>query len=273
MISRSNFIATLGLAIFAASAASSAAYSKDIIGCTVIADLDSGDVLYREGTCDKGFYPQSTFKLPLAMMGYDAGILIDEKTPLWDYKPEFNRSKREQKSVDPTIWEKDSIVWYSQQITRKLGESRFGDYVQRFDYGNRDVSGGPDGTDGLTESWLMSSLTISPDQQVDFLRRFLMGALPISDAAYDYTRAITPRFEAKDGWTVQGKTGSGWLRDKAGKMDRDRPLGWFVGWAEREGRTLVFARMRVADRPQDEPISFGTRDGLIADLPDLAKQF
>nr|WP_246745798.1 class D beta-lactamase [Ciceribacter sp. L1K22] len=272
MVLRRKFVVALGMAAFGAFSLPSVVSAKDIIHCTVIADLDSGDVLHREGTCDKGFYPQSTFKLPLAMMGYDAGILIDEKTPRWDYKPEFKRSKREQKSVDPTIWEKDSIVWYSQEITRKLGENRFADYVQRFGYGNRNVSGGPS-SDGLTESWLMSSLLISPDQQVDFLRRFLTGALPISDAAFDYTQAITPRFEAKDGWTVKGKTGSGWLRDKAGKTNRNRPLGWFVGWAERDGQTLVFARMRVADRPQEEPISFATRDSLIADLPKLAEDF
>ncbi|GEO84421.1 beta-lactamase [Ciceribacter naphthalenivorans] len=211
----------------------------------------------------------STFKLPLAMMGYDAGVLKDETTPRWDYQAKFGGPARVKKAFDPTGWERESIVWYSQEITRRLGAKRFDDYVRRFDYGNRDVSGGPGDLDGLTESWLMSSLVISPDEQADFLRRFLNGKLPIPDHARVMTQAITPRFEAADGWVIHGKTGSGWMRDAKGARDGNRPIGWFVGWAERQGRKVVFARLHVANRPYKEPISFETRDALIADLPGI----
>lgn len=239
--------------------------------CTVIMDVASGRTLHRDGACDKAFAPQSSFKLPLAIMGYDAGILKDGTTPRWDYKAEWKKPKREQKSVDPTIWERDSIVWYSQEITRRLGEQKFADYVRRFDYGNADVKGVKGRTDGLTEAWLMSSLQISADQQVDFLRRFLTGKLPVSKDASDKTKAIIPSFAAADGWQIQGKTGSGRMRTKAGKYDGDSWLGWFVGWAQKGDRQVVFATVNVKDWKSDEPISFATRDALIADLPKLVK--
>src|SRR5690606_29270398 len=223
---RACLAAALGL--FASICTTAPAMAADPIRCTVVIDGESGEPLHREGSCDRRVYPMSTFKLPIAMMGYDAGILVDETTPLWKYRKAFGGSKRVQKDFDPTGWERDSIVWYSQEITRRLGKERFGDYVRRFGYGNRDVSGGPGGADGLTEAWLMSSLAISPDEQVDFLHRFLTGRLPISDHAAAMTQAITTRFEAADGWTIHGKTGSGRLRDEAGKPARDRPLGWFV---------------------------------------------
>lgn len=258
--------------ISVASAAFVPARAADPIRCTVIIEEGSGETVHREGACDQAFYPQSTFKLPLAMMGYDAGILVDAKTPRWKYQGKFNAPKRAQKDVDPLIWETESIVWYSQEIARKLGKRAFSDYVQRFGYGNRDISGGPGKTDGLTESWLMSSLKISPDEQVRFLRRFLTGGLPISEHATDMTLAIVPHFQAADGWDVQGKTGSGWLRDKAGKTDRDRPLGWFVGWATKDERRVIFARLLVdTKRYGDTPISWVVRDSLIADLPKLAE--
>ncbi len=241
------------------------------IRCTLIADEKTGETIYRQGNCDQGFYPQSTFKLPLAMMGYDAGILVDEHTPLWPYDPKLKRSKREQQDTDPTIWERDSIVWFSQALARKLGKRAFADYVRRFGYGNQDVSGGPGKTDGLTESWLMSSLKISAEDQVRFIRRFRTGNLPISARARQMTEAIVPHFKAADGWDIQGKTGSGWLRNAAGKTNYERPLGWFVGWATKGERRLVFARLYIADhRYDDNPISFETRDTLIADLPALA---
>ncbi|MBB3947147.1 beta-lactamase class D [Rhizobium skierniewicense] len=247
------------------------ARAAETVQCTVILDVTTGEALHRQGTCDRAFAPQSTFKLPLAIMGYDAGILKDETTPRWDYKAEWKKPKRQQKSVDPTIWERDSIVWYSQEITRRLGEQKFADYARRFDYGNADVRGVKGRSDGLTEAWLMSSLAISGDQQVNFLRRFRLGKLPVSRAASEKTMAIIPAFTAADGWKVQGKTGSGRMRTKAGRYDGDSWLGWFVGWAQKGDRQVVFAKLNIQDWKSAEPISFATRDALIADLPKLVK--
>ncbi|RWX75989.1 class D beta-lactamase [Neorhizobium lilium] len=254
--------------------APAAAWAADPLRCTVIIDAKTGERLYRQGDCDKPVYPQSTFKLALAMMAYDAGILKSEHEPLWKYQAKFNRSAREQKDTDPVIWERDSIVWYSQELTRKLGRKSFTDYVQRFGYGNRDVTGGPGKADGLTHAWLMSSLKISPDEQVSFLRRFLNRELHISKTAMDMTMAIVPHFVGVDGWDIQGKTGSGSQRDKAGNADSSRPIGWFVGWATKGDRRLVFARLLVDTKPyHDTPISYVVRDSLVADLPLLAKGF
>jgi len=243
--------------------------AADPIRCTVVIDAGSGEPIHRKGDCDRRVYPMSTFKLPLAMMGYDAGILKDETTPRWEYQQKFNAPKRVQKAIDPTSWEAESVVWYSQELTRRLGGKTYGDYVRGFDYGNGDVSGGPGKINGLTESWLMSSLEISADEQVSFLRRFLRGELPISEQAMEMTQAITPRFEAADGWTVHGKTGAGRLRDEKGNPAPNRPLGWFVGWAEKEGRQVIFARLHVANRAHDQPLSPQVRDSVIADLPGI----
>ncbi|CAD7046567.1 class D beta-lactamase [Pseudorhizobium halotolerans] len=268
ILERRSLLAT-AIGVLAAFIATGPASAAGPIRCTVVVDAESGEAIHRQGACDERVYPMSTFKLPLAMMGYDAGILTDEKTPRWDYQAKFGGPARVKKAFDPTGWERESIVWYSQEITRRLGEDRFGDYVKTFAYGNADVSGGPGKLDGLTESWLMSSLKISPDEQVDFLRRFLKRELPLSDHAVAMTQAITPRFEAADGWVIHGKTGSGRMRYANGKPRSDRPIGWFVGWAEREGRELVFARLLVDAKPHDEPISFVVRDSLIEDLPGL----
>lgn len=264
---RSIFL--LATAVSGFSSIEAAAAEK--LHCTVILDAESGQVMHRDGTCDKGFAPQSSFKLPLAIMGYDAGILKDAEKPRWAYKPEWKRPKREQKTVDPTIWERDSIVWYSQEITRRLGQAKFSDYVRRFDYGNADVGGVAGQTDGLTEAWLMSSLKISGNQQANFLRRFVNGQLPVSKEAIARTEAIIPQFPAANGWNVHGKTGSGRMRTKANTYDGDWWLGWFVGWAQKGDRKVVFASLNIKDWKRDEPISFATRDALIADLPKLVK--
>ncbi|UVK45653.1 class D beta-lactamase [Mesorhizobium sp. AR07] len=242
---------------------------KDV-ECTLILDAASGKTLYQDGVCDQRFSPASTFKVPLSLIGYDAGILSDEHTPAWDYKPEFNAVKRDQKTVDPTIWEKDSILWFSREIARRLGSESLAGYVSKFGYGNADVSGNPGKNDGLTQSWVNSSLKITPVEQVDFLRKLLARKLPVSAKAYDMTNAIIPTFKAGD-WTVQGKTGSTGLRNEADKIQDKRSLGWFVGWAQKDGHQIVFARLVVDTSRTDMPKGLKTRASFLKDLPQLVK--
>lgn len=239
--------------------------------CNLIVDAASGETLYQSGVCDQRVSAASTFKVPLALIGYDMGILVDAHTPSWDYKPEFKAFKRDQRTVDPTIWEKDSVVWFSQEITRRLGDKRFADYVSKFNYGNMDISGNAGKNDGLTHSWLSSSLKISPVEQVNFLRNVISRKLPVSEKAYAMTDAILPQFQAGD-WQVQGKTGSSWLRDKTGKIDERRPFGWFVGWAMKDGRKVVFARLVVDSEPTKERMGLKAREDFLAKLPQLIGQ-
>lgn len=238
------------------------------LDCTVILDAASGKVLRRDGICDQRFTPASTFKVPLAVIGFDAGILIDAHTPAWDYKPEYKAVKRDRRNVDPTAWEKDSVLWYSRELVRRVGGAAFGDYIARLGYGNADITGDPGKGNGLTHSWLSSSLRISPDEQAAFMRALLLGALPVSAKAQVTTRDILPKFKA-EGWVVHGKTGSHWLRDKAYQTDRSRPLGWFVGWADRDGKRIVFARLQIGTRKSDTPSGPKVRDDFLKALPAL----
>lgn len=237
---------------------------------TLIRDAANGKELHASGDTRRRLPPASSFKVPLAVMGYDAGILLDAIAPAWPYKPEYDAPERVRKTVDPTVWERDSVVWYSQELTRRLGPERFADYVKRFDYGNADVSGDPGKNNGLTRAWLGSSLLISAEEQVAFLRRLVEGTLPVSTTAQEKARAIIPEFPAGDGWRVRGKTGSVDLRDGAGKRDPNRPIGWFVGWADGPGgRRVVFARALLGNTPPELGLGLDAREGFLKDLPGL----
>ncbi|WP_246161320.1 class D beta-lactamase [Segnochrobactrum spirostomi] len=238
---------------------------------TVVADADSGRVLARSGPAAERASPCSTFKIPIALMGFETGILEDPTHPVWTYRPDLPASRPEEKgAIDPTAWLRDSVVWYSQEITRKLGVARFRGFVDAFHYGNMDVSGNPGANDGLTRAWLVSSLQISADEQVAFLRRMLGRELGLSGHAYAMTAETMPEFQAAGGWTVHGKTGSGRAQRTDGKPAQNRPLGWFVGWAEKGGRRVVFARRQVFDHPSDALNGRKVRNGLLADLAGLA---
>ena len=252
-----------------ASAGEAASASPDNV-CTVLADASNGAILKQDGECDRRVPPASTFKIPIALMGYDAGFLKDENDPKLPFKegyPDWIKSWRT--DTDPAAWMKNSVVWYSQQVTQALGKEKFESYVAAFGYGNADVSGDKGKDNGLTRSWLSSSLRISPLEQVGFLTRLVGRKLPVSAHAYEMTEAIQTVFELPNGWTVRGKTGAGFAVKADGTPNRQKPIGWYVGWASKDGRTVVFARLKENSEPQKMSPGLGTRDELLKVLPSM----
>jgi beta-lactamase class D len=77
--------------------------------------------------------------------------------------------------LTPQLWMRYSCVWYSQVLTANLGMEKFQNYVDLFNYGNKDLSG------GLTQAWLMSSLKVTPREQIFFLEKIIDETLPVQN--------------------------------------------------------------------------------------------
>jgi beta-lactamase class D len=272
-----RLLALAGLAgVFAASLALQPALAWRIVpaasqapfSCTVLADAASGQAPAREGHCDERVTPASTFNIAVALMGYDSGILRDQHAPVLPFKagyPAYIPSWRT--ATDPAGWLQNSVLWYAQQVTRQLGAARFQQYVQRFGYGNQDLAGEPGQDNGLTQSWVGSSLRISPLEQVEFLRKVANRALPLSAHAYAMTESIMPQQTLANGWEVHGKTGTASALLPDGSEDGTRQYGWYVGWASKGQRTVVFARLVLDARQEAAMGGARAREALLRELP------
>ncbi|WP_426210592.1 class D beta-lactamase [Massilia sp. TWP1-3-3] len=238
-----------------------------LFACTEMADADSGQRLADEGRCDEQVTPASTFNIVVSLMGYDSGILRDEHAPALSFKPGYAGDIPSWRAeTDPTSWLKNSVLWYAQQVTAHLGQARLQSYVTRFGYGNRDVSGDPGKENGLTMSWVASSLKISPVEQVAFLRKMLNRRLPVSANALDMTARIMPRVMLANGWEVHGKTGTASPVLPNGKDDETRQYGWYVGWAKKGQRTVVFARLVLDRRQENSAAGPRAKEAFLSDL-------
>ncbi|MYN19417.1 class D beta-lactamase [Rugamonas sp. FT107W] len=235
--------------------------------CTDMVDAISGARLVHDGHCDERVTPASTFNIAVSLMGYDSGILHDAHSPSLPFKPgyvDWNPDWRE--TTDPTSWIRNSTVWYAQQVTASLGARRFQQYLNSFGYGNLDTTGDPGKDNGLAMSWIESSLKISPAEQTAFLRKIVNRQLPLSAHAYDMTARITALGTLPNGWQIHGKTGTASPVLADGSDDARRSYGWFVGWATKDGRTVVFSRLVLQDK-QDRAAGPATRDAFLHDLP------
>ena len=223
--------------------------------CTLLEDADTGVILKAEGDCATRVTPASTFKIALSLMGFDSGFLIDAHHPSLPFKAGYaDWLPAWRQTTDPARWIQYSVVWYSQQVTAALGEKRFQAYADAFDYGDRDLSGDPGRHNGLTRSWIGSSLKISPLEQAAFLRKLVLGTLPVSQKALRLTAQITRRTTLINGYAIHGKTGS------------SNPHGWFVGWATKPGaHSLIFVRLTADEGDYAGPKA---REAMLKELPE-----
>lgn len=260
---RSAFLALVASCLIAASGAKAAEI------CTLIADGESGAVILERGDCRTRVTPASTFKVPLAVMGFDAGFLTAPDAPVLDFQegyPDWIAEWRQ--PTDPAAWMRHSVVWYSQQVTKALGAERLSAYAGAWGYGNADFSGDPGLGNGLERAWIASSLEVSPAEQVKFLHGLFNRTLAASPSAMEMTVAIVEGHRAGE-WSVKGKTGSAYPRRADRSFDRARAWGWYVGWATKGERSVVFARLNQDEERTEGPSGLRARDGFLAELAGL----
>lgn len=241
-----KYFKILGL-ILCTLAIASNAYAKE---CFITSE--NNKTIHVEGDCDKRYPPCSTFKIAISLMGFDSGILIDETHPTWDFKSGYvDWLERWKQPHNPKMWLANSCVWYSQVITKKLGEKQFSDYTRRFAYGNQDTSGDKGMNNGLTNCWLSSSLEISPKEQINFLNKLVTNTLPVSLHAQEKTKNIMYQETLPSGWELYGKTGNGSQLDADGNKIKDRQVGWFVGFVRKGEKVITFVQLIADEDKQD----------------------
>jgi bla regulator protein BlaR1 len=122
-----------------------------------------------------------------------------------------------------------SCVWYFRELAKRVGLDHYQQVLIDLGYGNGDVSG------GVTQFWLESSLTISPDEQVDFLRRLHSRKLPFNEKTTTTVLDIMT-ISRTDDTVFRGKTGT------AGDLKKwIATLGWFIGSASTPKGEYFFA--------------------------------
>jgi beta-lactamase class D len=207
-----------------------------VVGSFVMYDRKNDSmVCYNRERISKEFTPASTFKIPNSLIALETGVATDENFALrWD----STKYRVESWNKDHTLTTAfaNSVVWYYQEIARRIGQKRMQHFVDTLQYGNRDISG------GIDLFWLRGGLKISQLQQIDFLRRLYSYQLPASKRSIDIVKKIMI-LEKTDTYTLSAKTGLA--------LRTDREIGWLVGYLERDGNVYFFATNIEQKDPTD----------------------
>ncbi len=228
--------------------------------CFLLFDLktESYTQVINDARCKERFPAASTFKIPLAVMAFDTGVLKNETSPEFKWKGEETPIPAWNKNHNPTSWMRDSVVWISQEITPKIGMERIKKYLSEFEYGNQDMSA------GLKYSWLtpapfirepmQNSLKISGHEQVKFLKKMWRGELKASSVSQNTTKYILSPDVSSRGNTLMGKTGSGFYDE-----NHDMRIGWYVGILQSEKSDYVVV-INFSDKQKQPAGTYGGRE-------------
>lgn len=181
---------------------------------------------YNEARSAERFLPASTFKIPNSLIGLESGVIKDADFVIkWDSVKRWNDEWNKDHTLRSGI--QNSVVWYYQELARRVGREKMQKYIDDISYGNGIIG------DKIDFFWLNNAIKISADEQVEFLKRFYDYKLPFSKRSVDIVKEIMSE-EIYQSSKLKFKTGSGQKEDETW-------LCWLVGYVEKNKNVYFFA--------------------------------
>lgn len=191
--------------------------------------------VYNESKAKTGTLPCSTFKIPNTLVGLETGVLKDgdsilrrdaAKFPEQDW---WRQSWRTDQANLSTAFS-HSMVWYYCTLADKVTNPVIAKHLTTWQYPV------PPNQEPGFYFWLEGKHSVSPVDQVAFLRRFYNQELGLRAQTTATMKEIMV-LEEGDGYRFSGKTG-------LCRMPDNDKVGWLVGYLEHR-KGLYFYALRL----------------------------
>ncbi len=178
------------------------------------------------------YTPASTFKIANSLIALDTGTLSGTDIELRVDLDSYPEEDWWQPAWATTTYDlrgafQNSVYPIYRSIASNIGQSAMSQYLDRFDYGNQDISS------GLDSFWVAGSVEISAMEQVGFLQRLHHNRVGLQQSTLDGLREIMLVEETED-YRLFGKTG-------AALLDSGQVVFWYVGFVEKAEGVHYFA--------------------------------
>lgn len=203
----------------------------------------------KAGECSVPTAPASTFKIPHALVALQTGVVTDpDAKETWDGSKQWVAACGADQSLRTAIQE--SCLWFFQRVAPKIGEERMRSQLAALDYGNAKVEG--ERMNWLAMFWLAGgSLQVTPDEQLDFVKRMFKGELTSIDRAHVATvesimeadlARWKPRVPAD--FTMPSSSATLWAKTGTDEVDGLRMTWWMGAIEGPRGRFAFVSRVR-----------------------------
>jgi beta-lactamase class D len=199
-------------------------YFKDKEGTFLLREVNTGKTfIYNKKRANELFTPESTFKIPNALIGLQTMAVRDEyDVKRWDGTVREFESWNRDHTLGSAM--RESAIWYYQAMARDIGVQRMQEWVDRINYGNKNISG------GIDQFWLDSTLEVTAKEQLTFLEKLYNEDLNFDHDVMKTVKRMMIQ-EEDDQYTLYGKTGT---------RLSDFGLGWYMGFVKTDKKGYIF---------------------------------
>lgn len=243
-------------------------YFENINGTAVFYTPDTNTYnIYNDELSTKQSSPCSTFKIFSTYVALD-NKTIDANNSLRKWNGTIYWYDAWNKDIDLDTAFKTSCVWYYRQVIDEIGQDTMQKYIDKFDYGNKDISDWYGETDpdddpmDLKGFWIETSLKVSPKEQVQILNKIFTTTndeyilTTLKDLMLTYT-------DDTNNLKIYGKTGYG-------VVNGENADAWFVGMYEYNSKVTYFA-VRLDDPKNPQALSSTAKEIAINIIKNLNK--
>jgi len=209
---------------------------KKVEGCFALLDNGTGKFTiynlprYR----DSSYLPASTFKIVNALIGLQTGKISDDSMVIkWD----GIRRPVEAWNKDLTMYEafRVSAVPYFQEVARRIGKDTMEFWLNRIGYSAHTDTSHVAITTAIDTFWLDNSMKVSPDMQLELVRKLYFDQLPGFFKINQDMVKNAMLWESNTKYSLSYKTGWGSISENP-KVH----LAWVVGWIEENNHPYFF---------------------------------
>jgi beta-lactamase class D len=173
--------------------------------------------LYNKPMGNKRLIPASTFKIFLCLVALETSVAPSEEMQIiYDGKPsgkpEWDQTLNMVQALEV------SSEPYFRTLAQRIGKTELQHWLDSVQYGNKKIGALPE------DCWHDSSLLITPDEQVGFMKRLYFDQLPFSKRAQRIVRTMMLRETVAKKYKWYHKTGT--------YQKPDRLCSWVVGFIE-----------------------------------------
>ncbi len=210
-------------------------------GSIIIAELNGDRIWQHNPQRNQTAFPTaSTFKILNSLIALETGVIPNELAVLtWDGIPRAISTWNRDLNLKEAF--KLSAVWFYQVLARRIGYERMQQWITQVGYGNQNIGTAEE----IDQFWLQGNLQITPQQQVQFLRRLYNNDLPFSEQTLSLVKEIMI-YEQTPDYTIRAKTG--WFGYGNESLQN---IGWFVGFVETGDNAYFFATNIDVNKPED----------------------
>ena len=190
------------------------------------------------------------------MVGLETGVIPDTSYIIpWDSVQRGSYAPWHRANSLKTAF-KYSVVWYYQELARRVGEEEMQRLLSLNNYGNESIK------DKIDAFWLADDggkLRISQAEQIDFLKKLYKEELKFSKSSQQLVKG-SMLVEQNDEFRHYGKTGMG--------SHDGKTYGLYVGWIEKNDNVYLFAT-NIESEDYKKLLTGGRQGITLAVLKDL----